>query len=79
MNIYESEFFCTCPNNNIRVKYHISIETDKTISVEQIVYEIHNIHSGFHEDIADHLFSRFGGKQTLSADHHSVKIKTIRP
>lgn len=79
MNIYKSEFFCICPNNNIRVKYHISIETDKTILVEKIVDEINSIHNGFHEDIADYLFNRFGGKQILSADHHSVKITTIRP
>jgi len=78
MNIYESEFFCICPNNNIRVKYQLEIKTNKTIPVEEIIHEVQNIHRGFHEKIADQLFCRFGGEQKLSADHHSVKITTIR-
>ena len=29
MNKYETRFFAKCPNNGIRIEYHLTIETEK--------------------------------------------------
>lgn len=79
MNIYETEFFATCPVNQIRICYSVSIKTIKVIRVEEIIIAVESIKSGFHEDIADKLFAVFEGEQIIVADHHGVKITTIRP
>lgn len=79
MNTYKVEFFCVCPINNIRVKYHLEIITEETIPVEHILDQFKRYDSGFHELIADELHEKFGGKQTLVADHHGVTIETTRP
>lgn len=78
MNTYTTEFFCACPNNGIRVKYKLKIETTDTVAVEQLVAQIESLDQLFHEEIADALIASFGGKQTLVADHHSVTIETMR-
>jgi hypothetical protein len=54
------------------------IKTDSVIEVEAIIKELDSITSGFHEELADHLFDVFGGFQTMIANHHSVEIETIR-
>jgi hypothetical protein len=69
MNTYKTEFFCLCPLNETRIKYFLEIATD----------EFKNYASGFHELIAEDLHKKFGGKQTLVADHHGVTIETTRP
>lgn len=78
MNTYTTEFFATCPNNGIRIKYHLRIESQVVIAIEQIIAAIEIIEEGFHEEIADDLLVRFGGVQTLAADHHGVTIETTR-
>ena len=78
MNTYETEFFCRCPKNNIRIKYLLTIQTSEKIMVEAIIEAVDMLMKGFHEDIADELYEKFGGLQTLAADHHGVKITTHR-
>jgi hypothetical protein len=79
VNIYETSFYCKCPINKIRILYELKIETKEIISVEELLKHIeHWYQDGFHELIADHLAESFNGVQTLKADHHSVKITTIR-
>jgi len=59
--------------------YDLKIETKQIISVEELLEHInHWYQDGFHELIADHLAENFNGIQTLEANHHSVKITTIR-
>jgi hypothetical protein len=59
--------------------YELKIETKQIISVEELLEHInHWYQDGFHELIADHLAENFNGIQTLEANHHSVKITTIR-
>lgn len=48
------------------------------IPVEHIVTATMLIKQGFHEQIADELHRRFGGRQVLQAHHHGVDIQTIR-
>lgn len=78
-NIYETEFFASCPTNQIRVCYKLKIETHEIIKVEEIIAAVESIRVGFHEDIANKLFAVFEGRQTLVANHHSIIITTIRP
>lgn len=77
-NAYTTEFFANCPNNGIRIKYRLRIETREVIPVEQIIAKVDTITEGFHEEVADELLAAFGGVQTLVADHHGVTIETIR-
>lgn len=79
MNRYRTGFYAKCPLNGIRITYDLIIEADTLIAVEDIVTEVERIDAGFHEDIADALFARFGGIQTLTANHHGVLIETTRP
>ena len=79
MNIYETSFYCKCPINKIRILYELKIETKQIIAVEELLEHInHWYQDGFHELIADHLAENFNGIHTLEANHHSVKIITIR-
>lgn len=78
MNAYTTEFFANCPNNGLRIKYRLRIETREIISVEQITANVEAISEGFHEEVADELLAAFGGVQTLVADHHGVTIETTR-
>lgn len=78
MNAYTTEFFTNCPNNGLRIKYRLRIETREIIPVEQITAKVEGISEGYHEEVADELLRAFGGVQTLVADHHGVTIETTR-
>lgn len=77
-NTYTTEFFANCPNNGIRIKYRLRIESPIPISVEQITAAVEATGEGFHEDIADAFAQRLRGYQVLTADHHGVTIETTR-
>lgn len=79
MNIYRRQFVATCPNNGEAIIYSLTIEAgDRMIQVEHICTATALIKQGFHEQIADELHRRFGGRQVLRAHHHGVDIETIR-
>lgn len=78
MNAYTTEFFSNCPNNGLRIKYRLRIESDQIIPVEQIIAKVEGVSDGYHEEIADELLLSFGGVQMLVADHHGVTIETLR-
>lgn len=77
MNVYRYEFVVACPNNDVRVRYTLRIEKADKIMVEEIVAAC-TLDSAYHEDLADKLHARFGGRQTLVAYHHGVWIETVR-
>lgn len=77
-NIYTVEFFSKCPANNIRIHYKLTIKTENTIVVEDLLASVSSLEKAFHENIADDLFRIFGGHQTLEAEHHGVLITTQR-
>lgn len=78
MNAYTTEFFASCPNNGLRIKHRLRIETRAIMPVEQIIAKVEAISEGYHEEVADELLAAFGGVQTLVADHHGVTIETTR-
>lgn len=78
MNIYTQRFRATCPNNGCTVDYVLTIESTRLIMVEDIQAAVAGL-EGFHEDFADKLLAKFGGRQELCAHHHGTDIRTIRP
>ncbi len=78
MNTYETEFFSKCPVNGIRIHYRLKIESSATIPVEPLLAFIDEQECSFHETLADSLLVKFGGMQTLVANHHGVRITTVR-
>ncbi|CAN7642646.1 hypothetical protein [Paraburkholderia terricola] len=78
MNIYRCRFVSACPNNNSPIIYDLTIESQTMVHVEHITTACAMHKSAFHEAIADDLFERFGGHQTLTAHHHGVDIETRR-
>jgi hypothetical protein len=78
MNAYTTEFFAACPNNSVRIKYRLRIETTEVLSVEELTEAVQATDEGYHEEIADQMLARFGGTQMMVADHHGVTIETLR-
>lgn len=80
MNRYSRIFVAACPNNGEQIIYTliIEVEADQMLQVEHIVTATALIKRGYHEQIADELHRRFGGRQVLRAHHHGVDIETIR-
>lgn len=78
VNKYTQHFRATCPRNNCTVDYRLTIESTRTIMVEDIQEAVGKL-EGFHEDHADKLLALFGGRQTLVAHHHGTDIETTRP
>lgn len=78
LNSYTVQFFAFCPSNEVRILYTLIIEINAVLMVENLI-DVVTLHDrGYHEAIADQLLREFGGKQTLTANHHGVEIKTLR-
>lgn len=78
MNKYSTKFIALCPVNNKPITYQLEIKHSEKIFVEDILETVNKFVSGFHESIADNLLEKFGGEQTLIANHHGVTIQTER-
>ncbi len=76
MNTYRFRFAAQCPSDNQMISYRGEIRTRKMIMVEDLIaaFPAH----GYHETIADDLYMRFGGHQTISAMHQGIEIETVR-
>ena len=77
MNVYEYDFIVECPVNGAKVSHHLTIESFSLIKVESVI-EFCQVDPTFHEELADRLYAKFGGKQTMRAYHHGVWITTTR-
>lgn len=79
MNTYEKQFIAKCPNNGEMILYQFRLEVkNRMVMVEHINTACALHKTGYHEDIANALFERFGGVQTLKARHDGVDITTER-
>jgi len=78
MNIYFHEFTSTCPNNGAVIAYELEIQSNTVIMVEEIIAAC-AVDMTYHEELADRLYERFGGIQSMVAFHHGVRIQTVRP
>lgn len=83
MNIYRQQFTAPCCNNGISVVYQLEIKKHDAdvVMVEDIqaaCVEASALPKPYHENIADFMFQRFGGVQTIRAHHHGTDIETRR-
>jgi hypothetical protein len=78
MNVYQHVFYANCPDNDLPIRYSLTIQTHQMINVFEIAKPLNNIESAYQEDIADLLFAKFGGYQKIEAYHHGFSIVTIR-
>ena len=70
-------YFCLSSYHK-QITYELEIKHTDKILVEDILETISKLLIGYHENIADELFKKFGGEQTLIANHHGVFIETER-
>lgn len=81
-NEYRTIFEAPCCVNERQVEYELVIETPgRVIMVEEILPAVAaaaRLEKPYHETMADFLFEKFGGRQTLKAFHHGVEILTER-
>lgn len=78
MNIYQYQFPVICPNNGEKIDFNLCIESKKTVFVEQIKDFLASRKVAFQEDLAEELYLKFSGRQTIKAVHHGILITTIR-
>lgn len=78
MNRYEYRFIAACPTNNDPIAYDLTIESSVMIKVEDIKAVCTVDEPIFHEPLADTLQHHLGGRHTLTAVHHDVRITTTR-
>ena len=79
LNRYSLRFRRKCPVNDKVIRYTLTLETWRTVMVEEILRIVGDLpKSGFHEQFADNLAASLPGVQTLSAHHHGVDIETVR-
>lgn len=79
MNVYRFRFHAVCPIDAAPIEYDAEISTYEVLSAEDLDAWAENVKSGFHEDFADDLHLKFGGRQRMSAKHGRVRIETVRP
>lgn len=80
MNIYRVNFSCLCYKNCDVIQYSLEITSERMIFVEDIesaLYE-YKSKSTYHEPMADQLYRKLGGKQTITANHRGIDIETRR-
>lgn len=78
MNLYRHVFYAKCPDNDLLIRYLLTVKSHQMINVFEIEKAVALLECGYHEDFADFLFARFGGHQKIEAHHHGFFIKTIR-
>lgn len=78
MNTYQYEFTASCPSDGDLIRYALRIESRSMIKAEEIVAACKFTGPVYHEDLADRLARRFGGRQTILARHRGVLIQTVR-
>jgi len=78
MNTYRHTFVVECPADAEMIVYRLEIRSPVMIHAEHIRTATALIKRGYHEAIADTLFSRFGGEQRIVAVHQGVEIETLR-
>lgn len=77
-NTYRHTFVAACPSDGDLITYRLEIKVPCMILVEHIKAATALIRQGYHEQIADELYGRFGGEQRIIAIHQGVEIETLR-
>ena len=78
MNKYKIKFQAACPVNGDVIEYSLEISRDQMIKVESLLEVVNEFTFGFHEDFANLLHQKFGGRQLMTAFHGGVIVETER-
>jgi len=79
MNTYEITHVARCPNGDLMDNYQITIRSQATIMVEDILRTLNEAPARiYQEDMATLLRSKLGGIITVVGWHHGIKITSTR-
>lgn len=79
MNTYRTTHRAGCPNGNLMDAYQITIHSQATIMVEDILKSLNNAPPMiYQEDLATFLRAKLGAEVTVEGWHHGVQIISTR-
>ena len=79
MNTYETTHRASCPNGDLMDTYRITIRSQETIMVEDILRTLKDSPAKiYQEDLATLLRAKLGAEVTVDGSHHGIKITSIR-
>jgi hypothetical protein len=79
MNTYQTTHRAACPNGELMDSYQITIRSEATIMVEDILKALNEAPGRiYHEDLATLLRARFGAEVTVKGFHHGIHIISTR-
>jgi PDZ domain-containing secreted protein len=79
MNIYKAYHHASCPNGSLRDTYAITIRSEATIMVEDIIKTLADAPATiYQEDLATLLRAKLGAEVTVEGWHHGIKITSLR-
>lgn len=79
MNIYETTHRAKCPNGELMDSYRITIRSQATIMVEDILRTLNEAPGKiYQEDLATLLRAKLGAEVTVEGSHHGIHITSTR-
>jgi len=79
MNIYRTTHRARCPNGELIDSYEITIRSDATIMVEDILRALKQAPPTiYQEDLATLLRAKLGAQVTVEGSHHGIHITSTR-
>lgn len=80
MNTYQTTHRASCPNGVLIDTYQITIRSQATIMVEDILRTLNESPGKiYQEDLATLLRSKLGAEITVKGSHHGITITSYRP
>ena len=79
MNTYQTTHRAKCPNGDLMDAYQITIRSQATIMVEDILRTLNEAPTKiYQEDLATMLRAKLGAEITVTGWHHGIHITSIR-
>ena len=80
MNTYQTTHRAACPNGDLMDTYQITIRSQATIMVEDILRTLNEAPGKiYQEDLATLLRAKLGAEVTVEGSHHGIFITSNRP
>ena len=79
MNTYKTTHRAACPNGDLMDTYQITIRSQSTIMVEDIIKTLQELPAAiYQEDLATTLRAKLGAEVTIEGWHHGIFISSTR-
>jgi hypothetical protein len=79
MNIYQTTHRAACPNGNLMDSYQVTIRSQETIMVEDIIKTLNDAPKEiYQEDLATLLRAKLGAEVIVVGSHHGIQITSTR-